>query len=213
MSKTRIPSIFLFCLTLSALPVRAGQSQENVMLSNLGTPPKWKGWDRMTVTAPGFLSKTRTIQIPEFLKKIWAREIAENDRHMVQINPKNIYRDGHAYAVALWSVYPDGGRTVIVSMLDTAKFCEEGPNDFRSTQIHSTCPVRVTVEQGRVTKSVDFAEGCFLDVSFGNPPGGPDPLINASLTRYDRQAGVIDLIAVRDNQSLPACAKRLKVPQ
>lgn len=193
---------------LAGLPVEKG-----LMTSNLGVPPKWKGWDRMTVTAPGFMSKTRTIQIPEFLKAIWAREIAENDRHFAEINQKLIYKDGHAHADALWSVYQDGVRTVVVSMLDTGKFCEEGPSDFHSTQIHSTCPIRITVVQGQSAKTADYPEGCFMDISFGNPPGGPDTLTNASLTRYDRQAGMIELIAIRDNRSLPECAKRLKVPQ
>ncbi|PZN83056.1 MAG: hypothetical protein DM484_05275 [Candidatus Methylumidiphilus alinenensis] len=223
MSKTLISWTFLFCLTLSALPVRAGQSQENLMLGNLGTPPKWKGWDRMTITAPGFMSKNDRLQIPLFLMKIWANEISINDRKYTDGNITRtdgsslLGQDGHAPAKALYSVYHDGGRTVFVSMLDTAKFCESGPSDFHSTQIHSTCPIRITVVQGLSVKSADFAEGCFLDPTFDIAPGekrwGPDPLINTSLTRYDRQAGVIDLIAIRDNKSLPECAKRLKVPQ
>jgi hypothetical protein len=132
------------------------------MVSNLGAPPAWKqkGWDRMSVTAPGFMSKTRTLQLPEFMKTIWAKEIAENDRQMRQTNPSlSPYKDGHSPADALWSVYKDGDRTVIVSMLDTAKFCEDGPSDFNSTQIHSTCPVRVTVVQGQTVKNVDTTEG------------------------------------------------------
>ena len=202
-----------------ALSAEAGQAEPGLMVSNLGAPPAWKqkGWDRMSVTAPGFMSKTKTIQLPEFLKKIWAKEIAENDRHFAEIDPKLIYKDGHAHADALWSVYKDGGRTVIVSMLDTGKFCESGPNDFSSTQIHSTCPIRVTVVLGQSVKSDDYAEGCFLDSTAFNAPGkpvyGPDPAINASLTRFDRQAGIVELVAIRDNRSLPECAKRLKVPQ
>jgi hypothetical protein len=219
---TLIALALLVALAFAAgpsLPAEAGKAEAGLMVSNLGAPPAWKqkGYDRMSVTAPGFMSKTKTIQIPDFLKKIWAKEIAENDRQFAVANPELIYKDGHAHAAALWSVYQDGSRTVIISLLHTGKFCEEGPNDFHSTQIHSTCPIRVTVVQGQTVKNKDFPEGCFLDSTFDNAPGetrsGPDPAVNASLTRYDRQAGIVELIAIRDNRSLPQCTKRLTLPQ
>jgi len=193
--------------------VTSRANAEEPLSSNLGVPPAWKSWERMTVTAPGFMSKTKTIQLPDFLLKIWAKEIAENDKKFRDDgNADLLYKDGHAHAKALYSVYQDSGRTVIVSILDAAKYCQEGPNDSGSTQIHSTCPVRVTVTRGDEAKSVDYPDACFLDISYGNPPGGPDPLTNASLTRYDRQAGMIELTAIRDNRSLPECAKQLRIP-
>jgi len=203
-------ALFYFLSSFALIPVQAGADE--LMQSNLGTPPAWKSWDRMTVTAPRSLSKTRTLQLPDFLLKIWANEIAENDDKYRQDGNGQLIKNGHAPAEALYSVYHDGELTVIVSLLNTAKYCQDGPNDSASTQIHSTCPVRVTVTRGGEPKNVDYPEACFLDISYGNPPGGPDPLANASLTRYDRQAGVVELIAIRDNRSLPECAKQLKVP-
>ena len=204
-------ALLTFLSGLSLLPVQTEAAE--LMQSNLGTPPAWKSWDRMTVTAPGFMSKSKTIQLPDFLLKIWAKEIAENDQKFRdEGNVDLLYKDGHAHAKALYSVYQDSGRTVVVSILDAAKFCQEGPNDPGSTQIHSTCPVRVTVMRGGEVTSADYPGACFLDISYGNPPGGPGPLTNASLTRYDQQTGVVELVAIRDNRSLPECAKQLKVP-
>ncbi len=203
-------------LALSSLlwALMSGQAgADEPMSSNLGLPPAWKSWDRMTVTAPGFMSKPKTLQLPDFLMKLWAKEIAENDQKFRdEGNAKLFYKDGHAPAEALYSVYQDGGQTVIVSILNTPKFCQDGPNDAASTQLHSVCPVRVTVERGGESKSVDYPDACFLDITYGNPPGGPNPVTNATLVRYDHQAGRVDLIAIRDNRSLPQCSKRLKVP-
>jgi hypothetical protein len=194
------------------------------VVSNLGTPPAWKGWDRMTVTMPGFMSKNDTLQLPDFLLKIWAKEIAANDQQyrdqglLTGGNGRSLFgTDGHAPADALYTVYRDGDRTIVVSMLDTAKACEDGPNDFSSNQIHSTCPVRLTVIRGQRMNSVDTPDACFLDATYDVAPGEsregfPDPRINASLTRYNRPAGTVEVIAIRDNKSLPDCAKRLKVP-
>ena len=197
---------------LWALP--SGQAgAEEPMLGNLGLPPEWKSWDRMTVTAPGFMSKSKTLQLPDFLMKLWAREIAANDQKIRDEGNANLlYKDGHAAAEALYSVYQDSGQTVIVSILDAAKFCQDGPNDAASTQLHAVCPVRVTVVRGQESKSADYPDACFLDITYGNPPGGPNPVTNATLTHYDRQAGMVELIAIRDNRSLPQCAKRLMVP-
>ncbi len=225
MKKALVSWAIALIFLIHGLEAFAGQplSTEGLMVSNLGAPKQWKdkGWDRMTVTAPGFMSKTDTLQIPGYLLNIWFKEIAHNDKKYVveNIAPNGkslLGKDGHAPADALWSVYQDGDRMVVVSMLDTAKFCEDGPNDINSTQIHSTCPIRVTVVQGLTVKNADYPGGCFLDSSFDSAPGkpryGPDPAINASLTRYDRQAGIVELIAIRDNFSLPVCIKRLKVP-
>ena len=202
-------------LALSSLlwALMSGQAgADEPMSSNLGVPPAWKSWDRMTVTAPGFMSKLKTLQLPDFLTKLWAKEIAANDDKYREDNNAQLIKNGHAPAVALYSVYQEGDQTVIVSILNVAKFCQDGPNDAASTQLHSVCPVRVTVERGGESKSVDYPEACFLDITYGNPPGGPNPVTNATLTRYDRQAGRVDLIAIRDNRSLPQCSKRLKVP-
>lgn len=196
---------------LAASPIQA--SAEELLQSNLGTPPGWAGWDRMTVTAPAFLSKSKTLQIPGFLLDIWAKEIAGNDQKFRdEGNADLLYKDGHAHAKALYSVYRQDEVTVVVSILETAKQCQEGPNDAASQQIHSVCPVRVTVQQGGSAKSVDWPGACFLDPTYGNPPGGPDPKANATLTRYDRQAGRVDLVSLRDNRSIPECAKQLQVP-
>jgi len=195
---------------LAASPIQA--SAEELLQSNLGTPPGWAGWDRMTVTAPRHLSASKTLQIPSFLLDIWAKEIAENDDKYRQEGNADLIKNGHAPAEALYSVYREGAVTVVVSLLNTAKACEDGPNDAASQQIHSVCPVRVTVQQGGSAKSVDWPGACFLDPTYGNPPGGPDPKANATLTRYDRQAGRVDLVSLRDNRSLPGCAKQLQVP-
>lgn len=214
-----LTALALVLAAVPGLPAEAARPEPGLMVSNLGAPPAWrqKGWDRMSVTAPGFMSKTKTIQLPGFLKKIWAKEIAENDKQFAETSPRLIYKDGHAHADALWSVYQDGDRTVVVSLAHTGKFCEEGPNDFNSTQIHSVCPIRVTVVRGQSVKNADYPGGCFLDSTFDSAPGevgsGPDPTVNASLTRYDRQAGMVELVAIRDNRSLPECAKRLAVPK
>lgn len=216
-----ILALALILVATRAFPAEAGKAEPGLMVSNVGAPPTWKqkGWDRMSVTAQRYMSESKTIQLPGFLKRIWAKEIAENDRKYIVENIADpngnslLGKDGHAPARALYSVYQDGGRTVVASLLDTAKFCEDGPSDFNSTQIHSICPIRVTVVQGQTVKNADYQGGCFLDITYGNPPGGPDPATNASLTRYDRQAGVVELIAIRGNRSLPECAKRLAVPK
>lgn len=198
---------------LSSLALTAFQAgADEILQSNLGTPPSWKSWDRMTVTAPRSMSKTKAIQLPDFLLKIWMNEIAANDDKYRQDGNAQMIKNGHAPVEALYSVYQHGDMKVVVSLLNSAAFCQDGPNDAASTQIHSVCPARVTVIRGAEMKSVDYPGACFLDISYGNPPGGPDPLTNASLTRYDRQAGVVELIAIRDNRALPECAKSLRVP-
>ena len=210
----RIPLMRPLALSSVLWALLSGQvGAEEPMLGNLGVPPEWKSWDRMTVTAPGFMSKTKTIQLPDFLMRLWAKEIAANDQKFRDEGNANLlYKDGHATAEALYSVYQDSGQTVIVSILDAPKFCQDGPNDAASTQLHAVCPVRVTVVRGQASNSADYPDACFLDITYGNPPGGPNPVTNATLTHYDRQAGMVDLIAIRDNRSLPQCAKRLKVP-
>ena len=209
----RIPLMRPLALSSVLWALLSGQAgAEGPMLSNLGVPPEWKSWDRMTVTAPRFMSNTKTLQLPDFLMKLWVNEIAANDDKYREDNNAQLIKNGHAPAEALYSVYQDSGQTVIVSILNTAKYCQNGPNDAASTQLHSVCPVRVTVVRGQASSSVDYPDACFLDITYGNPPGGPNPVTNATLTRYDRQAGMVDLIAIRDNRSLPQCAKRLKVP-
>lgn len=185
---------------------------EELLQSKLATPPGWAGWDRMTVTAPAFLSASKTLQIPGFLLDIWAKEIADNDNQYRLEGNAALIKNGHAPAEALYSVYQDGGMTVVVSLLNTAKACEDGPNDAASRQIHSVCPVRVTVQKDGQSKSVDWPGACFLDPTYGNPPGGPDPRANATLTRYDRQAGRVELVSLRDHRSIPECARQLQVP-
>lgn len=216
--------VLWFTLLFACLIARPALAAEPVV-SNLGTPPAWKGWDRMTVTMPGFMSKSDTLQLPAFLLKIWAKEIEANDQDYrdqkltTGAHGRSLFgKDGHAPADALYSTYHDGDLTVIVSLLDTEKSCDPGPSDFNSDQIHSTCPVRIVVQRGQAAKRVDYSGACFLDSTFDVRPGEsregfPDPSINASLTRFDAKAKVIELIAIRDNRSLPGCAKRLKIPE
>jgi hypothetical protein len=77
----RIPLMRPLALSSVLWALLSGQAgAEEPMLGNLGVPPEWKSWDRMTVTAPRFMSNTKTLQLPDFLMKLWAREIAENDQ-------------------------------------------------------------------------------------------------------------------------------------
>lgn len=100
------------------------------------------------------------------LRRIWAAEIARNDRFFVEVvkSPPAPGRSAPAFAASRRIVTPDGD--LIVSSLLTGAGCDTGANDAESGATFARCPVRTAFRSVGVKDFLvlETRMGCYIEV-------------------------------------------------
>ena len=190
----RAPS--LATLLLATPPLAA-----TLLAATLG-PARADDWRRMQVAAVG------SGGIPADVLGQWSTEMAANE-DAGRSNPHLFRgRDGRLPVSIQFATFPDGPRTVVVSIISDHLACDPGVNSATSDDIHVRCAGKVGVAGG-ATVSVPGA--CFMEVSRDSTPG-VDPARNGSWASFDPATRRARITTVRDGRPLPDCERGVVLP-
>ena len=141
--------------------------------------------------------------------EIWGDLINSNNRYFRETLKEERFMKGNAPAQFLSHTFTDGASQITVSLISIMRECDTGANSFSSTDLHSICPVRVTVTGPQGVKTTR-SKGCFL-YAYQDVPDAPDPRTNATFVAYDAKQGVVTVRALRDGRPVRDCTTTIKI--
>jgi hypothetical protein len=154
--------------------------------------------------------------IPDFLARLWANEIAANDRHyrndlgLTERTDPKLFRQGHASAYFLYREFRSASRTVLVSILETELGCDPDkvlPEDAT----YDLCPAKVTVTEGGQTRTASLPQVCWYDVS-EDRDYRQQPSPNGTFVRIDEATHTVHFGIWERGRAVSRCAKQLRLP-
>ena len=143
------------------------------------------------------------------MAQIWADAIAENNRYFRDVWKDNRFKTTDAPAQFLSHTFKDGPEQIVVSLVTTARHCDNGANSRTSTAIHGICPIRIVVSGPNGSKTLR-STACFLVVR-PDDESDIDPKTNATFAAFDPKQGAVTVRSLRDGKPVDGCTTTIKV--
>lgn len=170
-----------------------------------GSPASAQDWfrlDDVNLTEPSASNAA--------LRRLWAVEIARNDKFFkdVVLSPPDPGKSAPAFAAS--KAVPVPGGTLLLSVLLTAAGCETGSNDFRSESNVARCPARTAFLAAGSSEPVAISTlmGCYVAVN-PDDPRASEKMVKTGVFAI-RRNGSVEFATAENGVRVTECDLTLK---
>ncbi len=136
---------------------------------------------------------------------IWKDAIDVNNR-AYKARGDQRFANGNAPVTEAHFVIWSAGRSVVLSVLNTAISCstKQVSPDARATV--KLCPMRIAIFEGVQVRTMDGGSGCFLELEGG---ARPDREASAAYASYDTTSKTVKIGVIVNHKAVEGCSKSI----